>query len=39
MKKKDFFYSAFLALSMAFTMGACSNEDDPTPTPDGETDP
>ena len=22
MKKKDFFYSAFLALSMAFTMGA-----------------
>ena len=39
MKKKDFFYSAFLALSMVFTMGACSNEDDPTPTPDGETDP
>ena len=39
MKKKDFFYSAFLALSMVFTMGACSNEDDPTPTPGGETDP
>lgn len=33
MKKKDFFYSAILALSMTFSMTACSDDDEPTPEP------
>ncbi|HIX86572.1 MAG TPA: peptidase M75 [Candidatus Parabacteroides intestinigallinarum] len=32
MKKKDFFYSTALAVCMAFSMSACS-EDDPEPNP------
>lgn len=33
MKKRSFFYSALVALNMAFAMTACSDEDEPTPDP------
>ena len=31
MKKKNYFYLAALSLAMTFSMGACSDNDDPTP--------
>ena len=35
MKKKDFFYSTAMAVCLAFSMSACSNDDpEPNPNPD-----
>ena len=39
MKKKDFFYAAMMAVCMAFSMSACSEEDNPTPDPEVDEDP
>ena len=39
MKKKDFFYAAMMAVCMAFSMSACSEEDNPTPDPGVDVDP
>ena len=36
MKKKNYFYLAALSLAMTFSMGACSNNDDPTPDGGGK---
>lgn len=31
MKKKNYFYLAALSLAMTFSMGACSDNNDPNP--------
>ena len=36
MKKKNYFYLAALSLAMTFSMGACSDNDDPTPDGGGK---
>ena len=36
MKKKNYFYLAALSLAMTFSMGACSDNDDPTPNGGGK---
>lgn len=36
MKKKNYFYLAALSLAITFSMGACSDNDDPTPDGGGK---
>lgn len=36
MKKKNYFYLAALSLAMTFSMGACSDNNDPNPDGGGK---